>query len=301
MSRSTKLPTTLQLTQKKRSHQCSATQEMGFLKDKNGDPVTISIFDIFTNNKSSKDGAKGRKMSLLKDKAKVQASAAVVSTKAEASEAPKATDDASTHGAATTFTAIEDVALKAMKADGKTWKEISELFIGKELDAIQAHYKELSHDAAADTNDEEGKAKGAEEAKDDMKEDQKVGKKGKGKGKGKDTGEQTSEEKGKASQTGVEQVTTESRTSTNETSTNGTSSSRTFSNGVPKKTGEKIVLGPIIDMRTDEELNAEEITHLLSFIPRYEKHMWLAVASRYFDKTSKRVDYLELAKVVKDA
>ena len=41
---------------------------MGFLKDKNGDPVTISIFDIFTNNKSSKDGAKGRKMSLLKDK-----------------------------------------------------------------------------------------------------------------------------------------------------------------------------------------------------------------------------------------
>ena len=147
-----------------------------------------------------------------------------------------------------------------MKADGKTWKEISELFIGKELDTIQAHYKELSHDAAADTNDEEGKAKGAEEAKDDMKEDQKFGKKGKGKGKGKDTGEQTSEEKGKASQIGVEQVTTESRTSTNETSTNGTSSSRTFSNGVPKKTGEKIVLGPIIDMRTDEELNAEEVS-----------------------------------------
>lgn len=147
-----------------------------------------------------------------------------------------------------------------MKADGKTWKEISELFIGKELDAIKAHYKELSHGAAADTNDEEGKAKSAEEAKDDIKEDQKVGKKGKGKGKGKDTGEQTSEEKGKASQTGVEQVATESRTSTNETSINGTSSSRTFSNGVQKKTGEKIVLGPIIDIRTDEELNAEEVS-----------------------------------------
>ena len=68
MSGSTKPPTTSQPTQKKRSHQRSTTQEMGFLKDKNGDPVTISIFDIFTTSKSSKDGAKGRKMSLSKDK-----------------------------------------------------------------------------------------------------------------------------------------------------------------------------------------------------------------------------------------
>ena len=149
-----------------------------------------------------------------------------------------------------------------MKADGKTWKEISELFTGKELDAIKARYKELSHDAAAKSsdaaaniNDEGGKAKGAEEAKDDIKEGKKFDKKGKGKGKGKDTGEHTGEEKGEASQTGVEQVTTENGTSTTETSTNGTSS-----NGVQKKTGEKIVLGPIIDMRTEEELNAEEVS-----------------------------------------
>jgi hypothetical protein len=29
--------------------------------------------------------------------------------------------------------------------------------------------------------------------------------------------------------------------------------------------------------------------------------MWLAIASRYLDKTSKRIDYLELMKVVKSA
>ena len=154
-----------------------------------------------------------------------------------------------------------------MKADGKTWKEISELFTGKELDAIKARYKELSHDAAAKSsdaatniNDEEGKAKGAEEAKDDMKEDKKFDKKGKGRGKGKDTGEHTGKEKEEALQTGVEQVTTKNGTSTNETSTNETSTNETSTNGVQKKTGEKIVLGPIIDTRTEEELNAEEVS-----------------------------------------
>lgn len=59
------------------------------------------------------------------------------------------------------------MALKALKADGKSWKEIGKLFNGKKLEDVKARYKELkaateTSDATVDANDEEGEEAGTE-------------------------------------------------------------------------------------------------------------------------------------------
>jgi hypothetical protein len=161
------------------------------------------------------------------------------------------------------------VALKALKADGMSWKEIGKLFNGKKLVDIKARYKELKaaakiSDAAVDANDEEGEEAGTEGA--EVGNEHKLGSsKGKGKSKVKDEGEgkdtimQTLEE-WNSLQTGAEQVITKAETSIKKSSTKGSSSRQVPAMRVQMETGEKVILGDIVNTQNGDVLTAGEVS-----------------------------------------
>ena len=81
------------------------------------------------------------------------------STKAEPAASPKAEEPPSIEVTINTWTTVEDAALLGLKAQGRSWKEISETFAGKDLEAIKERYRLLYDLAPA-----EAKRKGAEAA-----------------------------------------------------------------------------------------------------------------------------------------
>ncbi len=115
------------------------------------------------------------------------------STKAEPPASPKAEEPPVTEATVCTWTVVEDAALLGLKAQRKSWKEISETMAGKDLEAIKERYRLLydlapaevkSKEAEAKEKSNEGEAKegdGGKMAKDGGERGNDGGKKGKGK------------------------------------------------------------------------------------------------------------------------
>lgn len=106
------------------------------------------------------------------------------STKAEPPASPKAEEPPPPKATVSTWTPVEDAALLGMKAQRKPWKEISEAFAGKDLEAIKERYRVLYDLAPAEAKREgtEVKEKSKErEAKDGDEKGNDGAKKGKGK------------------------------------------------------------------------------------------------------------------------
>lgn len=112
------------------------------------------------------------------------------STKAEPPASPKAEEPPTTEVTANTWTAVEDAALLGLKAQRRSWKEISETLASKDLEAIKERYRLLYDLAPAEAKVEakeknkEGEAKkadGGNKAKDGDEKGNDGAKKGKGK------------------------------------------------------------------------------------------------------------------------
>ena len=90
------------------------------------------------------------------------------STKAEPPASPKAEEPPTTEVTANPWTAVEDAALLGLKAQRRSWKEISEMFAGRDLEAIKERYRFLYDLAPAEAKIEvkekikEGEAKDAD-------------------------------------------------------------------------------------------------------------------------------------------
>ena len=81
------------------------------------------------------------------------------STKAEPPASPKADEPPFTGATISTWTVVEDAALLGMKAQRKSWKEISEIIAGKDLEAIKERYRLLYDLAPAEVKGKEAEAK----------------------------------------------------------------------------------------------------------------------------------------------
>ena len=81
------------------------------------------------------------------------------STKAEPSASPKAEEPPVPEVTVSTWTVVEDAALLGLKAQGKSWKEISETMAGKDLEAIKERYRLLYDQAPAKVKGKEAEAK----------------------------------------------------------------------------------------------------------------------------------------------
>ena len=81
------------------------------------------------------------------------------STKAEPPASPKAEEPPVTEVTVSTWTLVEDAALLGLKAQRKSWKEISETMAGKDLEAIKERYRLLYDLAPAEVKKEEAEAK----------------------------------------------------------------------------------------------------------------------------------------------
>ena len=115
------------------------------------------------------------------------------STKAEPPASPKAEEPPTPALTINTWTVVEDAALLGMKAQRKSWKEISETFAGKDLEAIKERYRLLydlapaevkKNEVGAKGKSKEGEAKegdGGNKAKDGEEKGNDGAKKGKGK------------------------------------------------------------------------------------------------------------------------
>ena len=81
------------------------------------------------------------------------------STKAEPPASPKAEETPVTEVTISTWTVVEDAALLGLKAQRKSWKEISEAMAGKDLEAIKERYRLLYDLAPAEVKREEAESK----------------------------------------------------------------------------------------------------------------------------------------------
>ena len=81
------------------------------------------------------------------------------STKAEPPASPKAEEPPRTQVTVSTWTVVEDAALLGLKAQRKSWEEISETMAGKDLEAIKERYRLLYDLAPVEVKGEEAEAK----------------------------------------------------------------------------------------------------------------------------------------------
>ena len=82
------------------------------------------------------------------------------STEAEPPASPKTEVPPTIEVTVNTWTAVEDAALLGLKAQRKSWKDISETFAGKDLEAIKERYRLLYDLAPAEVKNKEVEAKG---------------------------------------------------------------------------------------------------------------------------------------------
>ena len=103
------------------------------------------------------------------------------STKAEPPASPKAEEPPTIGVTVNTWTAVEDAALLGLKAQRRSWKEISEMFASRDLEAIKERYRFLYDLAPAEAKIEAKEADGGKKAKDGDEKGNDGAKKGKGK------------------------------------------------------------------------------------------------------------------------
>ena len=139
------------------------------------------------------------------------------STKAEPPASPKPEEPPTIEVTVNTWTAVEDAALLGLKAQRKSWKEISETFAGKDLEAIKERYRLLYDLAPAEVKKKEVQAKGKSkegEAKEGdggngAKDGEEKGKDGAKKGKGKSNEESKKGRKAPTATTGWDKENTD--------------------------------------------------------------------------------------------
>jgi hypothetical protein len=152
------------------------------------------------------------------------------------------------------FTAKQDAKLKAMKAEGKTWAEITKE-TGRSKQTLWNRYKQIKDDTDADKDKSKHESKSDDKAKDAAQKDDK---KKPDKDKGKDTKAQP------AAQKKAEQKTTQAASNVAQ------------------------VGSPTI-IEEDDMFTSEELRTIVQIISHDTDSTWKRIASRFADKTGRRV------------
>ncbi|MDI1493631.1 MAG: hypothetical protein OHK93_006357 [Ramalina farinacea] len=182
------------------------------------------------------------------------------------------------------WTQAEDDILRDMKATNKSWKLIGDHLPGRDVWTMKQRWKQLNAAKAGEGEGEkkdEGKAEEKKDEKEVEKEEKndekKEGKKDEKDDKKDDEKDDTKEDKTEEKQ---EEKKEEKKEDPPLKSALKTTKTETKADTAPKKLGDK----PIIYMDKDNQCTTEDLHG------RAEKDKWIEIASRFFDKTGKRVD-----------
>ena len=168
------------------------------------------------------------------------------------------------------FTAGQDAKLREMKAEGKTWKDIHAEIPEHGLSALKARFKDINKDGNDNAGAEAKKLEGTKKDGGGKKGDNEKKADGDG-GKGEEKKDEN--KKGENKQGGGKKGSGEKE----EPSKAGSKGSAKFG------------MKDMITLQEDDMFNFEELRILAGMVVNDESNRWLRIASRFFDKTGRRV------------
>ncbi|KAI4139765.1 MAG: hypothetical protein L6R39_006128 [Caloplaca ligustica] len=231
-------------------------------------------------------------------------------------EAAKPAEDAkpAEEAAKTPFTPAEDVALLSLKGQNKPWKEIAEVLVGRDKDELRHRYKEIGgvvggnageagkqgatvepvKEGAAPAQPNQGKGNKGKQQKGEG------GKKGKGK---QDEAAKPEEKKDEPAAAAAAAVPAPAPTNPNEAVVadkkdakikgilrRGSDGALQFGEAVIPDGATTLNGCPIIYLEENDPLDVYELSFLYNMNCTFEEERWIRMASRFFDRTGKRIE-----------